>query len=446
MTAGEAAPAPAPAAGGSGLGPGTGKGSFLPPLYLPWVPAAVMVVVVVAFFTHRRRSIRSPHNLGLAGQKSESLLPSFLSSFSNSGSNRPRRHPRRPSSSSCISSLVAAVAYFAATAAIVVLVLAAMHSLRQFAAHAAVASSVAGGLAFGAPAPASWSGSVPKASTCDATSQWPGWKGIQYAFIFGDSYTQTGFNYSITPTPSIDNPLGNPPYPGWTSSNGPNWVGFLSTKYNASRLRTYNLAYGGATVDSDIVQPYRPTVLSMKDQVHSEFLPGYTNHGNSDTDVSETHPSAPDAPAWQGNDTVFAIWIGINDVGNSYHHGVDGVNGTTEINRRIFEVYGDMVGMLYNAGGRNFVFLTVPPVDRSPLTTAGGDAAAQALEKADIAAFNSLLKDGLAADLKSQHADHANVWVVDTGLVFNAAMDDPASFPQTAGLKNTTSFCAAYGK
>lgn len=237
--------------------------------------------------------------------------------------------------------------------------------------------------------------------------------------------------------------MGNPPYPGWTSSNGPNWVGLLTTKYNASRLQTYNLAYGGATVDGDLVAPYQPTVLSMKDQVHSEFTPGYTSHGNSDTDVSETHPSAPDAPAWKGDDTVFAFWIGINDVGNSFYHGVDGVNGTEALNKKIFEVYGDMVGILYNAGARNFVFLTVPPVDRSPMALAQ-DAASQALEKADIAAFNGLITDKLATDLKAQHHANANVWVVDTGIIFNAALDKPTSFIQTSGIKNTTAYCEAY--
>jgi hypothetical protein len=33
----------------------------------------------------------------------------------------------------------------------------------------------------------------------------------------GDSYTQTGFNVSLT-QPSLSNPMGNPPFPGWTSS------------------------------------------------------------------------------------------------------------------------------------------------------------------------------------------------------------------------------------
>lgn len=261
----------------------------------------------------------------------------------------------------------------------------------------------------------------------------------------GDSYTQTGFNYTIRPAPSPSDPMGNPPYPGWTASNGPNWVGYLTTKYNASLLQTYNLAYGGATVDGDLVTPYAPNVISVKEQIHSQFTPGYTDHGNSDVDTSETHPSAPDAPAWQGNDTLFAIWIGINDIGNSFYKGVEGPNGTAVLNSRIFAVYSDLVGMLYNTGARNFVFLTVPPVDRSPLATSN-DKASQALEKADIAAFNGLLRETLAVDLKDTHPDKTNVWVVDTGAPFNAVLDNPAAFAQTANIKNTTAFCDAYQK
>ncbi|CAK7231591.1 hypothetical protein SBRCBS47491_007985 [Sporothrix bragantina] len=312
-----------------------------------------------------------------------------------------------------------------------------LSAVAMFAAHAAVASSMAGGaLAF--PSSSS-SSSVTTDTTCNATSTWPGWAGIKYAFIFGDSYTQTGFNYSITPAPSQDNPLGNPPYPGWTSSNGPNWVDYLTVKYNASRLQTYNLAYGGATVDTDIVKPYAPTVLSVKDQVHSEFLPGYTSHGNSDLDTSPTHPSAPDAPAWTGNNSVFAVWIGINDIGNSFW-----LDNVTDINTKIFEVYGDLVGLLYNAGARNFAFLTVPPIERCPMMLADSDLARTA-QKADIATFNGLVRNQLAAGLKAEHGDKVNVWVVDTQIPFNAVLDNVAAYPQTAGLKNTTAFCDAYG-
>lgn len=50
---------------------------------------------------------------------------------------------------------------------------------------------------------------------------WPGWAGIKHMIIFGDSYTTTGFKVRGE-QPSDMNPLGNPEWPGETSSNGPN--------------------------------------------------------------------------------------------------------------------------------------------------------------------------------------------------------------------------------
>lgn len=82
----------------------------------------------------------------------------------------------------------------------------------------------------------------------------------------GDSYTSIGFNergYQPTRT----NPLGNPEYPGWTSSNGPNWAEFLTVKYNKSELLTYDFAFGGATISSSLVTPFRPEVRSVSQQV-----------------------------------------------------------------------------------------------------------------------------------------------------------------------------------
>jgi hypothetical protein len=39
----------------------------------------------------------------------------------------------------------------------------------------------------------------------------------------GDSYSQTGFDPSLT-HPSIPNPIGNPNFPGYATDNGKNWV------------------------------------------------------------------------------------------------------------------------------------------------------------------------------------------------------------------------------
>ncbi|KIJ30182.1 carbohydrate esterase family 16 protein [Sphaerobolus stellatus SS14] len=48
---------------------------------------------------------------------------------------------------------------------------------------------------------------------------------IEHFFSFGDSYTDTGFNITGPfAGPGVANPLGNPVFPGFTSSGGENWV------------------------------------------------------------------------------------------------------------------------------------------------------------------------------------------------------------------------------
>lgn len=73
-------------------------------------------------------------------------------------------------------------------------------------------------------------------SLVSATNTW---------FSFGDSYTQTGFNVTTGPLPSLENPIGNPPYPGWTIDGLPNWVDFATATFNKTTVLTYNFAYGG---------------------------------------------------------------------------------------------------------------------------------------------------------------------------------------------------------
>lgn len=249
---------------------------------------------------------------------------------------------------------------------------------------------------------------------------------LTHRFLSGDSYTTTGFNNTVGPQPSAGNPLGNPPYPGFTASNGPNWVDFLTVQYNSSLVLTYDLAFGGATVDSSLVAPFEPTVLSVAEQVLDEFFP--------------TYASSPAIAPWSTDDTLFAVFIGINDVGNSYF---EGVPATTTLNDEIFDVYSGLVQMLYNTGARNFLFLNVPPVDRSPLTQAEG-ASAAAQEAADLAAFNTAITN-MASELKKTHTD-TNVFTFDTNSLFTKVLDNPKSFPQTSIYKNTTTFCVDYEK
>ncbi|KAK7550893.1 hypothetical protein IWX49DRAFT_498307 [Phyllosticta citricarpa] len=249
-------------------------------------------------------------------------------------------------------------------------------------------------------------------------SSWPGWNGIRYWFAFGDSYTTIGFNVTKN-QPSPSNPLGNPAFPGLTSSNGPNYVGYLTTKYNASLIQTVDLAFWGATVDDSLIAAYSPIVKSVKEQVATEFFPYYTTP----------------TKGWSSQDTLFSVFIGINDVANSYR-----VKNTSAY-PLVFNEYGVLVEQLYGVGARNFLFLNVPPVQYSPTTKSLGKSS-EKLEADAIDEWNDMVTE-LADGLRNKHPDTA-VFNFDTYSLFRKVQKDPTKYKQTEGYKNTTGFCPLY--
>ncbi|CAK3950086.1 carbohydrate esterase family 16 [Lecanosticta acicola] len=250
---------------------------------------------------------------------------------------------------------------------------------------------------------------------------WPGWSGITHMFVFGDSYTTTGFEVNET-QPSEVNPLGNPTYPGYTSSNGPNWVDFLTTTWNKTLVETVNLAYGGATVDAALIPQYLPTVLSLKQQVDGEYGP--------------TYASRPGFFPWQPENTLFAVWIGINDINNAYHWA-----NKSEVFDLDIKEYAGLVDTLYCNGARNFLFLNVPPIDRSPSTITNG-ASSPSIQRTDISEWNRNVSR-IASNLSSTYQD-ATTFVFDTNKLFNQVLDDPCSYEATCAYKDTSDYCASY--
>ncbi|KAK0630371.1 hypothetical protein B0T17DRAFT_653825 [Bombardia bombarda] len=228
--------------------------------------------------------------------------------------------------------------------------------------------------------------------------------GTKYLIAFGDSYSQTGFNIDST-KPSPGNPLGNPALPGWTASGGLNWVGFLASQLNSSTLLTYNFAYGGATTNASLVTPYAPTVLSFVDQV-AQFSRSIASH--------------PSYAPWTGADTLVAVWMGVNDVGNSWW--LDTYAGLLE---KIMDSYFGQLQVVYEAGGRNFVLLGVPPIQKTPAVLAS-DAASQAAEAVAIGKYN----DAIAARLTAFKAKNSGVTakVVDTTAPFDKALSNPTAY------------------
>ncbi|PBK96922.1 hypothetical protein ARMGADRAFT_1010455 [Armillaria gallica] len=181
-------------------------------------------------------------------------------------------------------------------------------------------------------------------------SQWPGFPAIRKLFIFGDSYSSVLTAYfrgrrDIRPSAAL--PLGVP-FPGekgglWNEPDEPNWVGHFITKhcplprykpdqdcdpqFAANPILVYDYAIGGNTVSG------------VQTQVGA-FLDGAG--------------AKPDWAPWSGQDSLFVAWVGINDCAYSRDHN-DNVKTLFDIQQR-----------LYDAGARNFLFIDVPPMHKSP--------------------------------------------------------------------------------
>jgi phospholipase/lecithinase/hemolysin len=220
-------------------------------------------------------------------------------------------------------------------------------------------------------------------------------------FSFGDSYTQTGFNPSGT-LPNVGNPLGNPAYPGNTAVGGTDWIDSMTVTYNRSLVFTYNYAVGGATIDANLVKPYGG--VTMTDQVN-QFLSG----------AGKKPASTP----WTSSNALFSIWIGINDIGATFGSGGD----RAAFSDKLLSAEFALVEKLYSAGARNFLFINVPAVDRSPMIMGQGGSS---LEKGIITTHNTKYAAKISA-FKASHSD-VQTWVWDSNAAFVQILNSPATY------------------
>ena len=208
----------------------------------------------------------------------------------------------------------------------------------------------------------------------------------------GDSYTDTGFDINGA-QPSADNPLGNPSYPSHTMSGGPNYIDFLTMKYNNSLVLSYNFAMSGATTSDSIVAAVGSDVHSFQQQVENSYKPKYST------------PEDNNAP-WSANDAVFLIFFGINEWVDSLWHPSQLADFFESIDLSyqsdasahkvptLLQAYFQYVDELHATGARNFLFVNVPPFNRSPARQARGAQDAATCSKS-IHTYNSQLAQGV---------------------------------------------------
>ncbi|GLA13817.1 hypothetical protein AnigIFM62618_011072 [Aspergillus niger] len=228
-----------------------------------------------------------------------------------------------------------------------------------------------------------------------------------YFFTFGDSYSQTGFSASGT-QPSASNPMGNPDLGIGTTTNGPNWIGYLTTTENASLVLSYNLAAGGATIDNALVPAY-PGDLASQFRL-----------------FEDVYAAKPASAPWSAEDAVFGVWIGINDIGNAYYS-TDAETYTPKLISRLES----LVEEVYKNGGRKFLFLNVPPTSRSPLFLEQGEEVVK--QHAEyLSVYNENLQ-GMVDDFTKKKGDVTTV-LYDSWSFMTKILDDPTAY----GFPNAT--------
>jgi phospholipase/lecithinase/hemolysin len=112
--------------------------------------------------------------------------------------------------------------------------------------------------------------------------------------------------------------------------------------------------------------------------------------------------------------------MGVNDVGNAWY-----ASNWTSIASAVVTRYFQETQIMYNAGARNFLFLTVPPIQYTPLMVAEGTTTQSEVGTA-ITYFNGLLT-AAAASFKFANSG-STVYVYDTTAPFMTAINNPTAY------------------
>ncbi|KAE8348884.1 hypothetical protein BDV28DRAFT_160958 [Aspergillus coremiiformis] len=229
------------------------------------------------------------------------------------------------------------------------------------------------------------------------------WDSTQYLIAFGDSYTY------------IQGTEGHPNYSfiGDQLDFGYNAQTLLNDKIVQNRL--WDFAFAGADISVDHTPLHHNFTVSLVNQVAQ-----YRTYG---------HPVLKHIV--QPSSTLVAIWIGINDINDSAKYTVHFPSFYNELMDTLFA----SVLTLYSLGYRSYLFMNLPPLDRTPSNQKRASPSPNATQ---VAWFNEALAQH-AGRFAHRYSD-TNVLLFNAHSVLNDMMDHPAQ----SEILNTTSFCSGY--
>lgn len=203
---------------------------------------------------------------------------------------------------------------------------------------------------------------------------------------FGDSYTDEVRMHWF------DSHNGHAPPPGLllpasdaTRSGGYSWGRFVA---NATGAEYYNYAVSGATCSSDIVSSYSPSTNGSFPSVKEYAIPAYRD----DVRNESLYPNR------KVDNTVYALWIGTNDLGEEGFLGDEQKSGRTITD--YVDCVWDVFDRLYETGGRNFVLFNTPPLQYAPMYAPREGKAERAHKMLEYTSYvNDIFDDGVPFNL-----------------------------------------------
>ncbi|KAI7187878.1 carbohydrate esterase family 16 protein [Hortaea werneckii] len=276
------------------------------------------------------------------------------------------------------------------------------------------------------------------------------WQETTHLIAFGDSYTyvqgtagRQNFSFigdsqhlSFPPSTLLTNQIVQNQTS--TAEGGPNWVEFLTgcgvepglTDPKTCKTQLWDFAFGGADISTEWLPLHHPYTTSFVNQTRQ-----FAEYGAPALSSSNLVPDNDDA--------LVAVWMGINDINDS----ADGELVPAGMSYRDFymhlqeSLFDALERNVYAKGYRKFLFVTLPPLDRTP-----GNVEREESQRLPNATMIEWFNDALRHQAEAFQARHGHreesveVMIYDSTTFLNHVLDSPEEF----GIKNTTDYCRAY--
>ncbi|KAH6652619.1 hypothetical protein BKA67DRAFT_677688 [Truncatella angustata] len=215
-----------------------------------------------------------------------------------------------------------------------------------------------------------------------------------------------------------------------TAEGGPNWLEFLTGcatsngQYSPANCprKLWDFAFSGASVSEQFLPRHLSVTIPLVNQTQ-QYL-NYADAILTNTPVNLSRSS-----------TLVAIWIGINDIFDSKTYKPSGRSDASFWGAELDVVFNTCAKSLYARGFRNFLFMNLPPIDRTP---ANQRSSTPYPTKSQVNLWDSLLASK-ANTFQSANAG-SKAMVYDANTFLNNVMSNPSAY----GITNTATYCSGW--